>query len=179
MGVGAFFFAGLLPDADEPYKPAIWNANTWVVSLGFECTLLALGIRGLLGGSSRHTALDAVNLALSILRTFVLAGMIIIFWLPRTLDSGTPDSTSEETERLLPSGASNGAPAYGTASARERLLNGPVAVRSGDAQTTDWTDYVAGFAKLFPFLWLVQLNHADQAESQVTDLFLLCYGKAI
>ena len=92
---------------------------------------------------------------LAIVRILALSGMTIIYWLPRTLETGTPESTAtpDETESLLPGNGEGSSSGYGAT--RDRLLKGPSSIRPGDAQTTDWTDYVAGFAKLFPFLWWV------------------------
>lgn len=129
------------------------------MGLGFECALLALSLGGLLDvepsklSKRTWTQIDTIQLAVSIVRILALSGMVIIYWLPRTLDTGTPESTAtpEETESLLPGNEEGSSSGYGAT--RDRLLRGPSGIRPGDAQTTDWTDYVAGFAKLFPFLW--------------------------
>lgn len=149
LGVGAFFVAGLLPDADEPYTPANWNANTWVVCFVFETSILSV-ILSENNALLRNFALDLSQIALSIIRIFVLAAMFIVFWLPLAFGTYNPN-TPEETERLLPA---NGNRVSGTEymTSRERL-KGVNAIRAGDAQNTNWTDYVIGFKKLFPFLW--------------------------
>ncbi|OTA92432.1 hypothetical protein M434DRAFT_21883 [Hypoxylon sp. CO27-5] len=169
LGVGAFYVAGLLPDPDVPYTPAVWNANSWVISLVFEAALLALHLMDFVTGSSTHISRDIAHLGLTSLRMILLAAMITIFWLPQTSNTETPN-TPEETERLLPSDRPPTTPGYGAA--RSRLLNGPGAVRPGDAQMTDWTDYVAGFKKLFPFLW-----PSDSRALQLRAIF--CFGLLI
>ncbi|KAK8013420.1 hypothetical protein PG991_009013 [Apiospora marii] len=150
LGVCAFHTAGILPDADGPYSPAVWNANAWLVSFAFELSLAALQVRAISSIPHGSTGFEAAQLCLSVGRTVVLATMLMVFWVPRVLRWGSPDG-SGETERLIPSGSNTMPSAYGTA--KDNLVNGAATSQSYDAQHTEWTDYVSGFSKLFPFLW--------------------------
>lgn len=149
IGVGLFFFAGLLPDPDEPYTPANWNTHTWMVCVGFETVILSIAFNGFQGSLS-NSPLDISQIGLSILRIFVLVVMLTVFWLPHAFGIGNLN-TPEETEQLLGTG-SNGRSDTGYGTSQNRL-KGVTSVRLGDAQTTTWLDYVVGFRKLFPFLW--------------------------
>lgn len=106
LGIGAFYVAGLLPDADEAYTPFIWNASTWVVAMVFEGVLMVHGSREFSGSPDLQTAFFMSQLALAATRIITLAGMAAVFWFPQALDTGTP-STVEKNESLLPANGSN------------------------------------------------------------------------
>ncbi|KAI1120237.1 P-loop containing nucleoside triphosphate hydrolase protein [Nemania abortiva] len=170
LGVGAFFVAGLLPDADFPYTPATWHATVWVVCLAFETATLGLTMKsdtGLLLGS---IGLNVAQYVLLVTRMVLLLSMAIAFWSPRALDTKVP-STPEETEPLL---NSNGNTASEYRASSQKLLSGSTTVRrNGDAQTTDWVDYAVGFKKLFPFLWPSD-SRALQIRSVFCFFLLIC-----
>lgn len=172
LGACAFHTAGLLPDADGPYSPAVWNANAWLVSFAFEISLATLQVRAISSIPSGSTGFEAAQLCLSVGRTVVLATMLAVFWAPRVLRLGSPDG-SGETERLIPSGSNSTPSAYGTA--KDNLVNGAAISQSYDAQHTEWTDYVSGFSKLFPFLWLVELPSIVQSYARCLSHWRLMF----
>ncbi|KAI1422006.1 putative transport protein [Xylaria sp. FL1777] len=164
--VGAYFIAGLLPDADLPYTPEVWHASTWVVCLAFEAASLGLAIHK--GNDGTHRAsigigLDISQYVLLILRIVLLLSMIITFWSARLLNTEIPN-TPEETEPLLPSNGDTSTSVFGAS--KRKLLVGRRIARVGDAQTTDWVDYTIGFQKLFPFLW-----PSDSRALQIRSIF--------
>ncbi|CAI6334304.1 unnamed protein product [Periconia digitata] len=144
FGVGLFYLAGLLPDPDERYTASIVNRNMWLISTLYEVLWLAHGWKQTYGEISDNNAWHTASAVVATVRILILVGISALFIVTnqrKNQDWSTQDNG--ERQPLLGNGSQvNGANGKTTSTKR-----------SGDAQTTTWTDYLLGFKALFPFLW--------------------------
>jgi hypothetical protein len=125
----------------------------------FECWTLGVliqAIRGKPGISSQEAGLHqpSFDILLIVLSSTRIVNFVMMIFAYRSRKTPIPNTASGETSPLLDGGGDLEPLAYGTT--RQRLIGKPSDTgKPRDAQTTEWTDYVLGFRKLFPFLWLV------------------------
>ncbi|PKX88431.1 putative transport protein [Aspergillus novofumigatus IBT 16806] len=121
-----FFAASLLPDPDLPYRPSATNIHTWITAIIFEAVTVVLD------------CVAAPNfLAYGRLALLIAACSI------RHISSrrGLKDPARES---LLSSDTSEEG-RYGTVEASPP--------KPGDAQSTNWLDYLVGLGVIFPLIW--------------------------
>ncbi|KAF3058034.1 Heavy metal tolerance protein [Daldinia childiae] len=146
ISVTLFYAAGLLPDPDVPYTVTETQSHMWAISLIFEIALLYIQTQALPRPVSVIPGIASFQVALSGLRIVVLCTLVGLYVLTRPINV---TGSAEERESLFDEHAQNNT-MYGSSPSQAK---GATPVRSGDAQTTTWLDYLLGFGRLFPFLW--------------------------
>ncbi|KAI5927537.1 hypothetical protein F4810DRAFT_269324 [Camillea tinctor] len=147
IGVLLYFLAGLLPDPDGPWSPAVWHGYAWGVGI-----LLDVVINAVL-----FTQHELIPLPYPLIETLFSLGMgrvavlgLMVALLVRRQYLLRPERGSvDEGRSLLESG---GVPANGYGAVNGNATS-HAAKKRPDAQAAGWFDYFAGFKILFPYLW--------------------------
>lgn len=143
-GVLLYFLAGLLPDPDGPWTPAIPNCFSWVVGVLLEVVIASVFM------SQQHQIHVPLGLLDSLfglgLARIVILGIMVALLICRDYELKSLKQGSEsERQSLLESGS--GPNGYGSDNSKQKLK------KPRDAQSAGWFDYFAGFRVLFPYLW--------------------------
>ncbi|KAI0419768.1 ABC heavy metal transporter [Xylaria grammica] len=148
VGVGLFYFAGLLPDPNTPYSQSQPSFYLWLISAIYE-TVWFLNHTRL--GFERQYRWEIALESLAVSRILILFSLVVVFCGIGRSERRRYHGALEEREGLL-NGAifdENGQ-LYGTS---EFASTGNGYAKKGDAQTTTWVEYALGFRKLIPYLW--------------------------
>ncbi|GIK07509.1 hypothetical protein Aspvir_003175 [Aspergillus viridinutans] len=132
-----FFAASLLPDPDLPYRPSAANVHTWITAIIFEAVIVVLDCV-----AATNCSIDGLTvlwLVLAYGRLALLIAACSIRHIP------SPRGLKDPARESLLSSDTSEEGRYGTVEASPP--------KPGDAQSTNWLDYLVGLGVIFPLIW--------------------------